>query len=104
VIEVSSFKGTQMSWYLPFHLRTETELVSETLCFLVLEYRTMDKIQKPSNSEYYIESSEPFIYYSLRNEEVTVNLNNLLRSTVVPIADRLYMSVFNYDFYKIQKK
>jgi hypothetical protein len=31
------------------HLRTETDPVSEALCFV--EYRTMDKVQKPSNSE-----------------------------------------------------
>jgi hypothetical protein len=36
------------------HLRTETDPVSETLCFLVsIEYRTMDKVQNPSNSEFY---------------------------------------------------
>jgi hypothetical protein len=28
------------------YLRTETDLVSETLCFSFLEYRTMDKVQK----------------------------------------------------------
>jgi hypothetical protein len=28
--------------------------------FLTLEYRTMEKVQKPSNSECYTPSSEPF--------------------------------------------
>jgi hypothetical protein len=33
------------------HLRMETDPVSEMLCSLVfLEYGTMDKVQKPSNS------------------------------------------------------
>jgi hypothetical protein len=36
VIDVSSFYGTQQSRSLPPpHLRTETDPVSETLCFLV---------------------------------------------------------------------
>jgi hypothetical protein len=42
----------------PPHLRTETDPVSETLCFS--EYRTMDIVQKPGNSECYTPSSEPF--------------------------------------------
>jgi hypothetical protein len=33
------------------HLRTETHPISETLCSLVLEYRTMDRVQKPRNSD-----------------------------------------------------
>jgi hypothetical protein len=32
------------------HLRTEADTVSETL-FFYLEFRTMDKVQKPSDSE-----------------------------------------------------
>jgi hypothetical protein len=36
---------------IPIHLRTETDPVSETLCFLVFEYRTMEEVQKPSSSE-----------------------------------------------------
>jgi hypothetical protein len=42
----------------PFHLRTETDPVSETLCSL--EYRKMDRVQKLSNSECYMSSSERF--------------------------------------------
>jgi hypothetical protein len=44
------------------HLRTETDIVSETYSFVFLEYPAMDKVQKPSNPEYYIytQSSEPF--------------------------------------------
>jgi hypothetical protein len=45
------------------HLRTETDPVSETLCFLVLfflECLTMEKAQKLSKSECYTPSSEPF--------------------------------------------
>jgi hypothetical protein len=38
----------------PPHLRTETDPVSETLCFLVIEFRTMDKVQKPSINKLYL--------------------------------------------------
>jgi hypothetical protein len=45
---------TQQSRCLSPHLRMETDPVSETLCFLFfLEYWTMDKVQKSSNSECY---------------------------------------------------
>jgi hypothetical protein len=40
------------------HLRTETHRVSETLCFL--EYRTMDEVQKLSDSDCCTPSCEPF--------------------------------------------
>jgi hypothetical protein len=46
---------------LPYHLRTETDPVSETS--YSLEYQTMDKVQKPSNSVWYTPSSEPFRIY-----------------------------------------
>jgi hypothetical protein len=36
------------------HPRTETDPVPETLCSL--EYRTVDKVQKPSNPECYRQS------------------------------------------------
>jgi hypothetical protein len=45
----------------PLHMRKETNPASETLCFFwFLEYRTMDKVRKPSNFECYTPSSEPF--------------------------------------------
>jgi hypothetical protein len=34
-------------------LKTETDPVSETLCFLFVEIRTMDKVQKLNSNEYY---------------------------------------------------
>jgi hypothetical protein len=38
-----------------------TDPVSKTLCSSVfLEYRTMDKVQKPNSPECHIPSSEPF--------------------------------------------
>jgi hypothetical protein len=38
----------------PSHLRTETDPVSETLRFFsYLEFRTMDRGQKPNNLSYY---------------------------------------------------
>jgi hypothetical protein len=39
---------------------TETDPVSETLCFLFVEIRTMDKVQKLNSNECYAPSSEPF--------------------------------------------
>jgi hypothetical protein len=42
------------------HLKKETDPVYETVCFLVIKIRTMDKAQKPSDSECYTSSSEPF--------------------------------------------
>jgi hypothetical protein len=49
----------------PLHLRMETDPVSETSCFYSIEYRTMGKVKKPSNSVWYTPSSEPFIMYLL---------------------------------------
>jgi hypothetical protein len=34
----------------PHRLKTETDPVSETLCFLFVEIRTMDKVQKLSSN------------------------------------------------------
>jgi hypothetical protein len=42
------------------HSISETGSVSETLCFLFVEIRTMDKVQKLSSNECYTPSSEPF--------------------------------------------
>jgi hypothetical protein len=38
----------------PPHLRMETDTFPKRCVFLYLEFRTMDKVQKPSNSESYI--------------------------------------------------
>jgi hypothetical protein len=40
--------------------KTETDPVSETLCFLFVEIRMMDKVQKLSSNECYTPLSEPF--------------------------------------------
>jgi hypothetical protein len=40
------------------HLRTETDPLSEMLCFL--KYQTMDKAQEPSNPECYTPPSKPY--------------------------------------------
>jgi hypothetical protein len=49
VIAVDPFKRTQQIMCLPpIHLRTETEPIYERFCSL--EYRMMDKLQKPSSS------------------------------------------------------
>jgi hypothetical protein len=42
----------------PFYLMPETDVVSETLCFL--EHQTIFKVQKPSNIKYYTLQLEPF--------------------------------------------
>jgi hypothetical protein len=49
------------------HLRTETDPVSETLCFSLVfrKIRTMDKVQKPNISVCYTPSSEPYSIYKL---------------------------------------
>jgi hypothetical protein len=44
----------------PPRLKTETDPVSETLCFLFVEIRTMDKVQKLNSNECNTPSSEPF--------------------------------------------
>jgi hypothetical protein len=55
-----------LSLSLPPHLKTETDPVSETLCFLsYLEVQTMDAVHKPSDAECYTPSSEPFRLYSI---------------------------------------
>jgi hypothetical protein len=38
----------------------ETDPVSETLCLLVIEFQTMDKVQKPIVNECCTPSSEPY--------------------------------------------
>jgi hypothetical protein len=45
----------------PFHLRMETDPVSEMSCSF--KHRTMDKVQKPRNSLCYWPSSQPFRNY-----------------------------------------
>jgi hypothetical protein len=42
------------------HNVSETDPVSETLCFLVVEILTMDKVQKLNSNECYTPSSAPF--------------------------------------------
>jgi hypothetical protein len=56
-------KGTQQSRCLPTRLRMETSSFQNVLFSSFLEYWTMDKVQKPSNSECYTRSSEPFRIY-----------------------------------------
>jgi hypothetical protein len=42
---------------------TVKDPVSETLCFMFVEIRTMDKVQKLNSNECYTPSSEPFRMY-----------------------------------------
>jgi hypothetical protein len=46
VIEVTSFEGTQQSRFLPLHVKTEADPVSETLCFVVFRIPDDGQIQK----------------------------------------------------------
>jgi hypothetical protein len=58
--------GFSVEYVPPPRLKTETDPLSETLCFLFVEIRTMDKVQKLSSNECYIPSSEPFrMYFSV---------------------------------------
>jgi hypothetical protein len=48
------------------HNASETVRISEMLCFyLSLEYRTMEKAQKPISSNCHASSSAPFKIYSI---------------------------------------
>jgi hypothetical protein len=61
VTEVSSSQGIQQSRCFPFlNLRTETNTVSETLCFIVPRTSNNVLSSKPSDCEHYKPSSEPF--------------------------------------------
>jgi hypothetical protein len=64
VIEVSSLRGStelvSVSLSLSPHLMMERGPVSESLCFQCLEFRAMDKAQKPVYYEYRKPPSEPF--------------------------------------------
>jgi hypothetical protein len=53
-------KGPNWIDVFPPHLRTETDPVFETLCFLVSRIPDDGQSSKPSNSECYTPSSEPF--------------------------------------------
>jgi hypothetical protein len=53
---------SKLGWLMGF-VETETDPVSETLCFLFVEIRTMDKVQKLNSNECYTPSSEPFGMY-----------------------------------------
>jgi hypothetical protein len=66
VVQGGNYVGTNtVGVSLPLHLRTEADPVSETSCYLlILDFRTMDKVQKPVSSQCYIPSSEPFRIYT----------------------------------------
>jgi hypothetical protein len=65
VMHVSSFSGTQQSRCLP--LTWGRKQISFSQTFLFLEYRMKNEVRKPSNSECYTPSSEPFTIYLLLN-------------------------------------
>jgi hypothetical protein len=52
--------------------------------FLVLEFRTMDKVQNPSNSECYILSSESFRFYCFRVPQLYRQSRGFLRCGISP--------------------
>jgi hypothetical protein len=56
--------GVSVGVSLPLHLRTEADPVPETSCYLViLNFRTMEKVQKPISSQCYMPSSGHFRIY-----------------------------------------
>jgi hypothetical protein len=57
VVEVNYSNGPHSNFLPPFHLRKESDPVSETYS---LENRTMDKVQNLSNPRRYTPLSEPF--------------------------------------------
>jgi hypothetical protein len=58
--------GTHQSRCLPLHLKKGIYPVSETLCFF-LEYLTMDRAQKPNNSETEFNLPYAVKFYSHQN-------------------------------------
>jgi hypothetical protein len=54
-----------------FHLRMETDWVSETVCSL--EYQTMDKLQKPGSFKCNLLSSEAFRTDDVEVEKASLN-------------------------------
>jgi hypothetical protein len=68
-------KGPQQMSPYP-NLKMETEPASETLLPSYLEFRTMDKVQKPSDSECCTPSSEHFrfqIWHQIAKQTVKIN-------------------------------
>jgi hypothetical protein len=59
-----------VGFFSPLHLRTETDLVSETSFFYSSEYRTMEKVQKPSNSAGFLGYVSRIKFYCV---EITAN-------------------------------
>jgi hypothetical protein len=63
------------------HLRTEADPVSETSCYLIiLNFRTMDRVQKPISSQCYIQSSGPFKIHILFCFTCRKNIFQMLES------------------------
>jgi hypothetical protein len=59
-----SFLGTQQSKYLPLLIRRRKQIqFAKRYVFWYLEFRTMDRVQKASNSEYYTPLSDIFKFY-----------------------------------------
>jgi hypothetical protein len=61
--QISSFYGAQLSLVFLTHLRTETDPVSETSCFLFSRMPDDGKVQKPSNSVF-LHSSFPGYFHA----------------------------------------
>jgi hypothetical protein len=55
----------------------ETGPIPEKFFSSYLEFRTMDKVQKPNDYEYYTPSSEPFRFYFKINLKQYVNLRQI---------------------------
>jgi hypothetical protein len=86
-----SFSGAQLSRSPPIRGRKQIQLPKRR-AFPPPEYRTMEKVQKPSNSMCYTESSEPFrIYFNLllpfQSNYICQILRHVLASFVLRFGD-----------------
>jgi hypothetical protein len=80
-------------------MRTETDLLSQTLCFFYfLEYRTMNKVQNPSNSECYTPSSESFRNYSLTSLRPSCYWEELMHGMRICLPPRLLYVFMEWRF------
>jgi hypothetical protein len=63
------------------HNVSETDPVSETLCFLFVEIRMMDKVKKLNSNECYTPSSEPFRMYPKMKNAVFWDIKTRFRTS-----------------------